>query len=94
MNSVKSLWDMWSVLWDNMSTLIEYFMQPLSTAYVNWLNSPLGSIITLPGIKQAMIALVENSSLGSISLAEFMLGGGIVTIVIVSIIKWVIGIIM
>lgn len=97
MNSVKSLWDMWAVFWDNMQSFVEFFTQPMSNAVNSWLNSPfapIAYITSLPFVKDIIQRIVDSSFLGSVSLAEFMLGGGIVTIVVVSIIKWIIGIIM
>lgn len=96
MNGITSLWDMWSILWDNMSAFVEFMTQPISHAVNSWLNSPFAPMVyitSLPIMKDLIQHIVSNNFLGQISLAEFLLGSGIITILMVNIIKWLIGII-
>ena len=98
MNGIKSLWDMWSVLWDNMKLFIDFITMPMSEAFTKAAQNIANGIwwIGSDSVIYNMIVnlIAKNSSfLNNTSLAEFILGSGIIMIVALTFIKWLIGII-
>ena len=92
---LQQLWRLWEILWKNMASFVTFFTQPFSDAMNLWLDSPLAPLLVKSNtVKTIIQSLVDNSFLANISLAEFILGSGIITIIIINFVKWVIGIVM